>query len=65
MTYEERYLNAREKYLTTCNTYMTYPSASNLAEWQAVKAEFNALCIEILEVLMEENSDVLQRLKTI
>lgn len=65
MTYEEKYINARGKYLTACSSYIVYPCASNLTDYKIAEAELSTLCTEILEILMKENSDVLQRLKMI
>ena len=64
MTYEEKYFELLEKVDRAKDKMAQMPysvRARDAFEW--VYNEFSELCVEILEKLMEENSDVLARLK--
>ena len=64
MTYEERYFELLEK-VDRAKDICTAMPFSQLARenYQWAMDDFSELCVEILEKLMEENSDVLARLK--
>lgn len=64
MSYEERYFELLEK----VNRAEDYLAKNPLNKWardnyQWALNDFSELCMKILEKLMEENSDVLARLK--
>lgn len=64
MTYEERYFELLEKVDRAKDRIAQNPfsvRARDNYEWAF--SEFSELCVDILEKLMEENSDVLARLK--
>jgi hypothetical protein len=64
MTYEERYFELLEKVGRAKDRIAQNPFSARAHEnYQWVMDEFSELCVEILEKLMEENSDVLARLK--
>lgn len=63
MTYEERYYELREAVDRAWDVYCANPCHSNEVKHSYAVDDFNAFCTEILEKLMEENSDVLARLK--
>lgn len=64
MTYEERYFELLEK-VDRAKDICTIMPSSQIAQdnFQEKYNEFSELCVEILEKLMEENSDILARLK--
>ena len=64
MIYEERYFELLEAVDRAKDRYARNPfsvRARDNYEWAF--SEFSELCVEILEKIMEENSDVLVRLK--
>lgn len=64
MTYEEKYFELLERVDRAKDRYTLMPfnvRARDNFKW--AYDEFSNLCVEILEKLMEENSDVLARLK--
>ena len=64
MTYEEKYFELLEKVDRAKDrlVQMTF-SVRARDSYQWAMDDFSELCVEILEKLMEENSDVLARLK--
>jgi hypothetical protein len=64
MTYEERYFELLEKVDRAKDRIAQNPFSVRARDnYQWAMDEFSELCMEILEKLMEENSDVLARLK--
>lgn len=64
MTYEERYFELLEKVDRAKDRYAQMPYSVRARDsYQWAMDDFSELCVEILEKLMEENSDVLARLK--
>lgn len=64
MTYEERYFELLEKVDRAEDRLAQNPFSVRARDsYQWAMDEFSELCMEILEKLMEENSDVLARLK--
>lgn len=64
MTYEEKYFELLEKVDRAKDRCAQMPySVQALDSYQCTMDDFSELCVEILEKLMEENSDVLARLK--
>lgn len=60
---EEKYWELREAVDRTLDAFCGNSSEENrVAHVQAIN-EYEAFCVEVLEKLMEENSDVLARLK--
>jgi hypothetical protein len=60
---EEKYWELREAVDRTLDAFCGNKTEENrVAHLQAVDA-YEAFCVDILEKLMEENSDVLKRLK--
>jgi hypothetical protein len=60
---EEKYWELREMMDRAWDNYMREPDAYFKLEYDSAYDEFADLCIKILEKLMEENSDILERLK--
>lgn len=64
MTYEERYFELLEKVDRAKDRIAQNPFSVRARDnYQWAMDDFSELCVEILEKLMEENSDVLARLK--
>ena len=64
MTYEEKYFELLEKVDRAKDRLMQMPFSVRARDsYQWAMDDFSELCVEILEKLMEENSDVLARLK--
>ena len=64
MTYEEKYFELLEKLDRAKDRYAQMPYSVRVRDnFQLAFEEFSTLCMEILEKLMEENSDILARLK--
>lgn len=61
---EEKYWELRENWDRAKDTYAGAPTAENLQKVIHAEYIFKEFCVEVLEKLMEENSDVLERLKT-
>lgn len=65
MTYEERYYNSRKEMCDAFRNHQKKNTRSSYNEYVCCANKFNQLCSEILEQLLEENSDILKRLKEI
>ena len=63
MNYEERYYELREAVDRAWDEYNRKPSFNTNFDYDRAVNEFRDFCEEVLEKLMEENSDVLARLK--
>ena len=63
MNYEERYYELREAVDRAWDEYNREPNILTNIYYNRAVNEFRDLCEEILEKLMEENPDVLARLK--
>ena len=65
MNYEEKYWELREAVDKAFDKYFFTHSPWDFAEYEQAKEEFQGYCVDVLTQLMEENSDVLKRLKKI
>lgn len=63
MNYEEKYYELREAVDRAFDTFCKEVTMKNWEAYQVAEKRFAGYCIGILEKLMEENSDVLARLK--
>ena len=63
MNLEERYYELREAVDRAWDEYNREPNFITNDEYDRAVNEFRDFCEEVLEKLMEENSDVLARLK--
>ena len=63
MNYEERYYELREAVDRALDAYCANPCYSNEVKHSYAVDDYTAFCTGILEKLMEENSDILARLK--
>ena len=63
MNYEEKYWELREAVERAYDKCYAHNTAGNHITYISAKQIFENFCVEILEKLMEENSDVLARLK--
>ena len=63
MSYEEKYWELREAMDRAHDKLCANYTQSNKLHYMDARMKFQAFCTEILEKLMEENSDVLARLK--
>jgi hypothetical protein len=63
MNYEEKYWELREMMDRAHDKLCANYTQSNKLRYMDARMKFQAFCTEILEKLMEENSDVLARLK--
>ena len=63
MNYEEKYWELREAVERAYDKCYAHYTAENHIIYISAKQIFENFCVEILEKLMEENSDVLARLK--
>ena len=63
MNYEEKYWELREAVERAYDKCYAYYTAENYIAYISAKQIFENFCVEILEKLMEENSDVLAHLK--
>lgn len=63
MNYEEKYWELREAVERAYDKCYAHNTAENHITYISAKQIFENFCVEILEKLMEENSDVLARLK--
>jgi hypothetical protein len=63
MNLEERYYELREAVDRAWDVYCANPCYANEVKHSYAVDDYNTFCTEILEKLMEENSDVLARLK--
>ena len=60
---EEKYWELREAVERAYDRYYAHNRAENYIAYLSAKQIFENFCVEILEKLMDENSDVLTRLK--
>ena len=60
---EEKYWELRENVDRAFDKYFASRSAWDFAKYEQAKDEFAEFCMNVCEKLMEENSDVLARLK--
>ena len=60
---EERYWKLREECENAINRYVVDPCESNLSAYKEALNAYQEICMYILEWLLNENADVLKRLK--
>ena len=60
---KEKYWELRENVERAYDKYFTSRSPWDFAKYEQAKDEFAYFCMDVCEKLMEENSDVLARLK--
>ena len=63
MNYEEKYWELRENWERMEDIYFSEPTTEKFIASVEAREKFQSFCVEILEKLMEENSDVLAHLK--
>lgn len=63
--YEQRYWELREEVDRACDEYYRNPNCVSIINYDTAVSEFYQFCAEVLEKLMENNSDVLERLKNV
>lgn len=63
MNYEEKYYELREAVDRAWDEYNREPNITTNTNYDIALEEFHNFCEEVVEKLMEENSDVLARLK--
>lgn len=63
MDYEEKYYELLDNRDRTFDNYFKNRTESNKIAFNEADKEFGNFCMEILEKLLEENSDILKRLK--
>lgn len=63
MDYEEKYYELLDNRDRTFDNYFKNRTESNKIAFNEADKEFGDFCMEILEKLLEENSDILKRLK--
>lgn len=63
MNYEEKYYELHEAMDRAFDTFCGEETPENWEKYQSAERRFAGYCIDVLEKLMEENSDVLARLK--
>ena len=60
---EEKYWELRERVDRTLDTFVANRTEENRVAHLMAMDEYEVFCVDVLEKLMEENSDVLARLK--
>lgn len=65
MNYEEKYWELREAVDRAWDAYCANPHLVTNLEHRKALETFQDFCVEMLDKLMEENSNVLKRLKEI
>ena len=60
---EKRYWKLREEFENAFNRYVVDPRESNLLAYKKALSLYQDCCMDVLERLMDENADVLKRLK--
>ena len=60
---EEKYWELRENMERAYDKYMGRETAENYITYLSARGQYEDFCVKILEKLMDENSDVLARLK--
>lgn len=63
MDYKETYDRLYAAYTDAAEEYYTNRTKSNSEKLQMAEKSFQTFCTYILEMLMEENSDILKNLK--
>lgn len=63
MNYEEKYYELREAVDRAWDRYLCNPNVITDTNYENALCEYHNFCETVLEKLMEENSDVLARLK--
>ena len=63
MNYEEKYWELREALERAYDKYCICNSAHNEKEYIEARERYELCCVAILEKLMDENFDILARLK--
>ena len=60
---EKRYWELREECERAFDKYVGDPRESNLLAYKETLSTYQDFCMDVLERLMDENADVLKRLK--
>lgn len=60
---EEKYWELREAVDRAWDEVCKNPTIENLQAYNIICRKFDVFCVQVLEKLMDENSDVLTRLK--
>ena len=63
MNYEEKYWELREAVDRAWDEVYKNPTTENLQAYNIICGKFGVFYVQVLEKLMDENSDVLARLK--
>ena len=63
--YEQRYWELREEMDRTFDIWFGSRKDSAYMDYYVAKQKFEGFCVEVLTELMENNSDVLERLKNV
>ena len=63
MNYEARYWELREECERALDKLMGNPTIRNQDEYANILAAYQDFCMDVLEMLMDENEDLLKRLK--
>ena len=63
MTMEQRYWELREKCERALDKCWSEPTDENRLAYREAVSQYQDACMDILEMLMDENPDVLARLK--
>ena len=62
---EYKYRTLKEEYDNAWDAWVDAPSDEKYAEMSVAKSKYWTFCVDVLEQLMEQNADVLERLKKI
>lgn len=65
MTYEEKYYELREAVDRAWDEYNRTPNVTTDINYEDALCKYHNFCEEVLTKLMENNSDVLERLKNV
>lgn len=63
MTREQKFWELREECERAFDKYCGEQTEANLLAYREVLSQYQDVCMDILEMLMDENPDVLTRLK--
>ena len=63
MNMEQRYWELREEVERAYDVYVGNPNRANEEKLAIAEDDFSSFCVSVLVRLMDENSDVLERLK--
>lgn len=60
---EQKYWELRENWERLEDKYFGHPTPGNFIASVEAREKFQSFCVEVLEKLMDENADILARLK--